>query len=116
MVKSFKKNKIGIALMFLSSLCVCVGQLFWKLSTQPDNGLIFLFIGFALYGSGAIVMIIAYRYGSLSVLQPMLSMNYVFTIFLAIWILDENFNFARIVGIIVIMIGVVLIGGGDEEQ
>lgn len=61
--------------MLLSSICACVGQLFWKLSA--DQGFWIAVIGFGFYGAGALIMLIAYRYGSLSVLQPMLSMNYV---------------------------------------
>lgn len=45
MIKSLKKNKKEILLMLLSSFCVCIGKLFWKLA---NNGHIFyLFAGFA---------------------------------------------------------------------
>ena len=74
MIASFKKNKKGILLMLCASLCVCTGQLFWKLSDA--HGLLFLLLGFGLYGLGALITLTAYRYGSLSVLQPVLSMNY----------------------------------------
>lgn len=112
MLESFKKNKYGIILMFLSSICVCIGQLFWKLSTS--KGILFLFTGFILYGIGAIIMIIAYKFGSLSVLQPMLSLNYVISIILAAIILNEHVTLTKIIGVLVIMIGVILIGGGDD--
>ena len=72
MIKSLKENGKGILLMLVSSICVYTGQLFWKLSSKE---LLFLLLGFVLYGIGAIVMLIAYKYGSLSVLQPMLSFN-----------------------------------------
>lgn len=50
---SFRKNKKGIALMLLSSVCVCFGQLFWKLSAMHSiNYLIFEFV---LYAVGALV-------------------------------------------------------------
>lgn len=101
--------------MLLSSLCVCLGQLFWKLAATDAN-LLFLAIGFCLYGMGAMIMIVAYRFGSLSVLQPMLSMNYVLTILLASWILHESFSWLKLIGITLITIGVILIGGGDEQE
>lgn len=112
MKDSFEKNKKGIALMLISSICVCVGQLFWKMSAT--NGLIFLLLGFMFYGIGALIMIVAYKFGSLSVLQPMLSLNYVFTIILAKTILNEKITLMKIIGIIIIMLGIVLIGGGDD--
>ena len=71
MIESIQKNKKGILLMLVSSICVCVGQLLWKLSAT--QGLIFMLAGFAFYGAGALIMIIAYKFGKLSVLQPMLS-------------------------------------------
>ncbi len=110
---SLKENKKGILLMMVSSLLVCFGQLFWKLST--DGNIIFLFIGFFLYGFGALIMLKAYGYGKVSVLQPMLSMNYVFTFLLGYFILNETISVLKIVGLISIVIGVVIIGGSSHD-
>ena len=71
MLESIRKNRKGILLMLISSICVCVGQMLWKLSESESIWL--LLGGFCCYGIGALVMIVAYKYGSLSVLQPMLS-------------------------------------------
>ena len=81
MIESFQKNKKGILLMLISSICVCVGQLLWKISAE--KGFPIMLAGFCFYGLGALIMIIAYKYGKLSVLQPMLSLNYVLSIILA---------------------------------
>lgn len=109
--ESLKRNKIGIILMLVSSLMACFGQLLWKISTQGE--LLYLFCGFLLYGLGAIVMMVAYRYGSLSVLQPVLSINYVLSLLIGYFILDENISYLNILGVIVIILGVILIAGGD---
>lgn len=109
--ESLKRNKIGIILMLVSSLMACLGQLLWKISTQGE--LLYLFCGFLLYGLGAIVMMVAYRYGSLSVLQPILSVNYVLSLLIGYFILDENISYLNILGVIVIILGVILIAGGD---
>ena len=111
MKKSLKENGKGIVLMLVSSVCVCSGQLFWKLSS---NEIIFLFLGFALYGIGAIVMLIAYKFGSLSVLQPMLSFNYIFTVILAHIVLHEEIGNLTYIGIAIVFAGTILIGGGDN--
>jgi undecaprenyl phosphate-alpha-L-ara4N flippase subunit ArnE len=105
-------NKKGILLMLVSSLCVCIGQLLWKLSA--DMGIIVMLAGFLFYGAGALVMLIAYRFGKLSVLQPMLSLNYVLSIILAAAVLKESITILKCIGVIVIISGVVLIAGGDE--
>lgn len=113
MIESFRKNKKGIILMMVSSICVCLGQLLWKLSAQGN--ILYLLFGFALYGIGALVMIYAYRFGSLSVLQPMLSMNYVLTIIIANFVLKEPIKLLQYIGIIIVIIGVILIGGDDKQ-
>ena len=98
--------------MLISSICVCIGQLLWKISNT--NGVVFLLIGFIFYGLGALIMIVAYKFGSLSVLQPMLSLNYIFSVILAKTVLNENITLMKVIGVIIVMIGVLLIGGGDD--
>ena len=112
MIESIQKNKKGILLMLVSSICVCVGQLLWKLSAT--QGLIIMLAGFAFYGAGALIMIIAYKFGKLSVLQPMLSLNYVLSILLAAFVLREAITLYKVIGVIIITCGVITIAGGDE--
>jgi undecaprenyl phosphate-alpha-L-ara4N flippase subunit ArnE len=112
MKESFMKNKKGIILMLFAAIFACVGQLFWKLSV--DNGLLWMLVGFAFYGIGALLMLIAYRFGSVSVLQPMLSLNYALSIILGILVLQEKVSILKVIGIIIISTGVILIAGGDE--
>lgn len=114
MLESIKKNKKGIILMIISSICACIGQMLWKMSA--DKGLIYMIVGFGFYGVGALVMIIAYRYGKLSVLQPMLSLNYVLSIVLAAIVLGEKVGFVKCIGVLVIIVGVIMIAGGDTEE
>lgn len=113
MLDSIKKNRTGIILMFLSSIFVCIGQLLWKLSAE--QGIFVLLKGFASYGVGALLMLVAYRFGKLSVLQPMLSLNYVLSIVLAALVLNEHISVMKGVGVFIIIAGVILIAGGDEE-
>lgn len=108
MLKSLKENRKGILLMICSSLCVCFGQLLWKIGVQNSAWL--LFFGFALYAIGALVMLVAYKFGQLSVLQPMLSMNYIFALLLAITILNETVTPLKLIGILIITMSVILIG------
>ena len=100
-------------MMIVSSICACVGQLLWKLSAV--EGIMMMLAGFVLYGIGALVMIAAYRFGKLSVLQPILSLNYVLSIVLAALVLKEVVTIIKCIGVLVLIAGVVLIAGGDEE-
>lgn len=99
--------------MLISSICVCVGQLLWKLSAK--HGIIVMLAGFCVYGIGALIMIVAYKFGKLSVLQPMLSLNYVLSIALAALVLKEEITIPKCIGVMVIIAGVIMIAGGDEE-
>ena len=112
-LKSIEKNKKGFLLMIISSFCACVGQLLWKLSVT--HGITVMLFGFLFYGIGALCMIVAYKYGKLSVLQPILSLNYALGILLGFVFLGEPITALKGAGVIIIMFGVVCIAGGDEE-
>lgn len=109
---SVKRNQTGILLMILTSFCICFGQLFWKISY--DYGAVLVLPGFLLYGTGAALMIFAYRFGSLSVLHPVLSLNYVIALILGHFVLDEQINASRLTGVFIIIVGVIMICGGDD--
>lgn len=103
----------GIILMILSSVFACVGQLLWKISAE--RGVFILILGFGFYGIGALLMLAAYRFGELSRLQPILSLNYVISLVLGYFYLHETINLLKIAGIILVTLGVILIAGGSKE-
>lgn len=111
-LNSIKKNKTGIVLIIFAAMLTSVGQLLWKLSTT--NSIYFLLAGFFLYGLGAVTMIIALKFGSLSVIQPLLSVSYIFALVLGVTVLNEKISATQIIATLLILIGVVLIGGGDD--
>ena len=98
--------------MVISSICACTGQLMWKIS--EEGNLLMLLCGFTLYGCGALFMIFAYRHGSLSVLQPILGLNYVLCLLLGSYVLDEVITADSIIGCLMIIIGIWLIAIGDK--
>ena len=102
------KHKHGIALMIASSCCVCLGQLLWKLSV--NGKLYYLLFGFLLYGAGFAAMITAYKYGNVSKLQPILSINYVLAVLLGYFVFGENITIHKLMGIVIITASVALIG------
>ena len=58
-------------------------------------------------------MITAYKFGSLSVLQPILSLNYVISLFVGYYFLNESVSIQNLLGVIIIILGVYLIATGD---
>jgi len=107
-----KKIRNGILLMIASSCCVCVGQLFWKMSV--GGNWLYLCLGFLLYGAGFIAMVSGYKYGSVSKLQPILSLSYVFAVLLGLFVLGESITLYKIAGVIIITAGVIVIGSSAD--
>lgn len=109
---SINKNKKGILFILCSAICTSLGQALWKLFSE--NQWIFLISGFVLYIFGALLMIIAFRYGSLSVLHPLLSVGYLFALVIGNFLLGETISYKELLGVFIILSGVLLIGGGDH--
>ena len=103
---------LGIGLMIFAALSTSLGQLFWKLSDGIWDYQ--LWIGFTLYGMGAVLMTIAFRFGKLSVLHPLMSVGYVFAIVFGSFFLHEAITLNILTGTSLILIGVILIGGDDH--
>jgi undecaprenyl phosphate-alpha-L-ara4N flippase subunit ArnE len=81
---------------------------------MPGFSWLYLLSGFAVFGIGAVLMILSYRHGELSVLQPINSVSYVFSLFLGYFIFHEIITFAKIIGVVIIISGVVLLGRGTN--
>lgn len=107
MNKSLSK---GIILIIISALLTSFGQLLWKLGT--DNGIVILLLGFILYGIGALTMIVALRFGELSILHPLMCIGYVFALVNGYIFLGETVTMIQLFGILIIIIGVWFISGG----
>lgn len=99
--------------MIMSSVCVSIGQLFWKLSNTC--GYLYLILGFLFYIAGSLVMIKAYHYGELHVLQPILSLGYILSLIFGIIILNEEVNVLNFIGVALIILGVFFIINGEKQ-
>lgn len=97
--------------MLVCAGCLCTGQFLWK---RYDT--IFpLLLGLAIYGLGALSMVCAYRFGELSVLQPINSVTYIISVILGAIYFQEPITFFKIAGIVIIMAGVIVLAGSSEK-
>jgi drug/metabolite transporter (DMT)-like permease len=113
-----------VFLIILFTFFAATAQVLWKYATialgeHPTPLAIAtnldLIGGLAVYGIGAVLMIVALQHGELSVLYPLISLNYVWVAIIAVLLFKESMNPEKIAGIVVIMAGVAVLGKGAHR-
>lgn len=111
-------------LIILFTFLAATAQILWKYATiqlgehPPLLRLMTnvpLIGGLAVYGVGAVLMIVALKHGELSVLYPLISLSYVWVAILSVILFQELMNPLKIAGICVIMAGVAVLGRGAHR-
>ena len=113
-----KKNSAYVLILVAASLS-SIGQLFWKFATTPSIGILWIIIlmvsGFLSAGLGLLFETVAFRYGQVSILQPMMSFSFILSIILGAVFLGEAITFKKILAILFIGLGCALISTSREE-
>lgn len=109
----------AILLAVLSGILGGVGVVLLKKGSKKFNLNIFqqiknkyVILGITSCGTGMIALLIAFKGGELSVLYPIISLQYIISTFLAVKYLKEKMTLLKWAGITAIIIGVILIGIG----
>ena len=120
--------KLSVALVFLCTVLGAAAQILMKSGTQGQHaegvvGLIAaiftnrdLFIGYALYGLSTVVLVIALKYGELSLLYPVIALTYVWVTALSVMIYGEQLNLFKLLGLFSVIAGVAVIGLGMRRK
>lgn len=118
-----KTKPWAIGLMLLTTLLTSTAQVFYKkgvpalkfdfISLITNYNLL---IGLSLYVVGAVLMIIAFKGGELSVLYPIVATSYIWVGIFSYFIFSESINLLRWIGIFSIFFGVVFIGFGSKDK
>lgn len=105
-----------ILFTLVTAFLAAVGQLLFKwgaalVSTSPWTWLFNwqLMAGLALHGVGFVLLVIALKYGNLSILYPVLGTSYIWVAVLSVRYLGEPFAIAQWLGVALIVGGVSLI-------
>ena len=69
-----------------------------------------LWTGLACYGVSTLLMVLALRDGELSLLYPVISLTYIWVMFLSVLVLHEPLTQWKVAGISLICLGVALLG------
>jgi drug/metabolite transporter (DMT)-like permease len=113
--------KKGIILMLICTIFTALGQFFFK---NASKNITFsfnflynynLWLGLFFYGIGAILMVVALRFGELNTLYPIVSLTFVWVSLISIFILKDTFSLTKISGIGVIITGVFIIQRGSKK-
>ncbi len=112
----------AMALVLVVTIFTSAAQAFYKAGV--DRGLSLdlhalitnypLIVGIALYGVGAVLLLISLRHGELSVLYPIVSLSYIWVSLIAAHYFNEPMNIYKWLGVLAIIAGVSFIGKGSE--
>ena len=101
-------------LLLIMTLLGSVASLFLKSASGSANIIgmlknVNLYIGGFLYLSSAILNIVVLRYLDYSVVLPLTSITYIWTMFFSYMVLKENITKKKLGGVVMIIVGAVVI-------
>jgi undecaprenyl phosphate-alpha-L-ara4N flippase subunit ArnE len=108
----------AVVLIVLCTLFTSSAQFFFKLGSARLPEIITnwpIFTGITLYALGAIILIISFKGGDVTVLYPIISTSYIWVALISWKLFSENLNVYKWVGIAIIIIGISMIGLGSKQ-
>jgi drug/metabolite transporter (DMT)-like permease len=121
-VRQAAARRKGIALVIVCTALGAAGQILIKTGAErlvhPTLWTTFLsfftvpplFAGYCLYALMTVLFIFALKDGELSILYPIISLTYVWVAGLSVWFFHDTLNWAKLVGIVIIVTGVGVLG------
>lgn len=111
----------AIFLVFISTLVNASAQTLYKIGSA-NLGIdmlltnYYLWFGLFLYGISALMLVVALKYGELSVLYPVIATSFIWVNLIARYFFNEEVGFLKWLGIVSIMFGLTLIGLGEYRN
>lgn len=114
----------AMLLVLFSTFFTAFGQIFYKKASMRLDASIAhqlanypLFAGVMLYAAGAAMLLIALKYGELSVLYPIYAMNFIWVSILSPrFFPTDSMNAFKWLGVLSVVVGVSLIGRGSRQH
>jgi drug/metabolite transporter (DMT)-like permease len=115
--KQQKKLSLGILLIVIAATLSSLGQLAWKFGADGTGNyaIVLYIIGLIAAGAGMFFMMAGFRYGEVSILQPMMSLGFALSIVLGAVFLNESITWYKLLGTGFIVAGSVLLGIEGNE-
>jgi drug/metabolite transporter (DMT)-like permease len=111
----------SMLLVFLASVVGSFGAVFLKLGALRLNGNVWSFVnsrlvlGVSLYLASSVIYAMGVRGGQLSVLYPLVSLGYIFTLVWSKLFFHEPITRYKVAGLSLILVGVFLVGVGASR-
>ena len=93
-------NTLGVMTLTINEL----GSILWRLATNP-----FVFFGLLIYVISVVFWLVALSRVDLSYAYPFASLSYIIMLVASWWLFNEHISLMRIIGTLVICVGVWLI-------
>lgn len=113
----------AIVLVLICTIFTSTAQVFYKLGAKDLSFDILSLIqnywvigGLALYGVGAVLLIISLKGGELSVLYPIIATGYIWVCLYSMRLFGEEMNLIKWAGIFVIILGIAFVGIGSKQN
>jgi len=109
----------SMLLVFASSLIGSFGAVFLKMGATQLNGSLLSFLnkrlilGVALFLGSSVFYALGIKGGQLSVLYPMVSLGYIWTVIWSKLFFNESFTRQKFAGLGLILVGVLFVGLGS---
>ena len=115
-------TKLWAALLVLfTTLLTSSAQIFYKLGSANLRFDIlaiitnyYLLAGIILYAAGGILIILSFRGGEVSVLYPLIATSYIWVSLFSVYLLGEQMNAFKWLGVASIILGIASIGYGSK--
>jgi undecaprenyl phosphate-alpha-L-ara4N flippase subunit ArnE len=109
----------AIGLILLTTIFTSAAQVFYKTASARLPEIVTnwpLLAGMVCYGIGAVLMILSFKGGEVSVLTPFLATSYLWVTLASYLVFGEEIGMLKIVGVCVIMLGISIIGYASRNS
>ncbi len=113
----------AIGLVVVCTLFTSFAQIFYKFGADRLRFDILsvitnwpIILGIILYGTAAILLIIALKGGDVSVLYPIIATSYIWVSLLSMYFFGDIINIYRWIGMVAIFFGVILVAKGGKKD
>ena len=113
-----RKTQLAIVLMLICTAVTSIAQIFYKFGAMKLPEIITnynLLLGLALYAFGAVILMIAFKFGEVTVLFPIIATSYIWVALLSWFIFSDSMNVFKILGICAIVLGITTIALGSKK-